>query len=285
MKNDAASYNAIKAEAFSIYNKDPMSNVLSFLASNIKELKPTGYVGLKAEILFYNRYKKEFLLDPVWDYGIHADFSGNIDGCNNCRIDVTTNIDFKKLSTYDPIQRKDDRMYKIAVVDPKTGELLKIVDLNFPFDARREGRLFDVALFMPAETNRHGECLYNYYQNIITLNSAYPEWDFKLVKQQMDWYIPDIKTMLGDIADAYEDAPDDDEKIDVYEELRNELADTVKFLRKVTNRYIVACGQRKYKITDPRDGDGEYVTHLYWKHPLIADMLPDDIDTDISLEL
>ena len=281
MEHPASVYNTIKGMVFSIFQSRGITAAMKFLHYKQSELPYPAWVGLKAELQFYNKYQEAFVLDPIWDFGIKADFTGNIDDCNNCRIDVTTNIEFKKLSTYTSIQRKTHRMYKIAVMNHETGELVDVVDLNFPFDAKMEGRLFDIALFMPAETNRHGECRYNYYQKIITINSAHPDEDFKLVDYQTDWYIPDIHTEMQDMYDAHEN----DDEFDVKSELKEELAQTAKFLSKTMGRNIVACAQRKYEIFDPRTGDGEYATRIYWKHPIIEDELEDVIDVDLSSEL
>lgn len=281
MTHPASVYNNIKGQVFSIYQNRGIVAALKFLHLKQSELPYPAWVGLKAELQFYDKYQEAFVLDPIWDFGIKADFTGNIEDCNNCRIDVTTNIDFKKLSTYTPIQRKTHRMYKIAVMNHATGELIDVVDLNFPFDANIEGRLLDVALFMPAETNSHGECKYNYYQRIVTINNAHPDEDFRLVCDQTDWYIPDIHTEIQDMYEAHEE----DDEFDGKKELKEELAQTAKFLSKATGRNIVACAQRNYEIYDPRTGDGEYATRIYWKHPIIEDELENTIDVDLSSEL
>jgi hypothetical protein len=273
-------YNEKKNITFSLYNTKGLNSALAYLAS-VKSQMGRAWYGLIAELRFYDRYKREYGLDPLLDYGIHADFGGCVKGCNRCRIDVTTNVDFKRLSTYEPIMAVDyDRVYKIAVVDYKTGELLDMVDLNFPIDPRNGGRLFDIALFMPADINSHGDSRYNYYQRIVTVNNVLPDTNFKLVQDLTDWYIPDIHTEMQNMWDAYED----DDSFDFRKELDKELATTAQFLKKVTERNIVACAQRKYEVLTP-DGDGDFVTQIYWKHPIIKDLLVDKIDIDISEEL
>lgn len=84
-KNNAAEYNRIKAIIFSTYHNNGIGTALEYL-DNYKQsgsIEYKEYVGLKAEISFYNRYRKELTLDPVWDYGIKCDFVGNINGCNS----------------------------------------------------------------------------------------------------------------------------------------------------------------------------------------------------------
>jgi len=281
MENPAEIYNTCKAKLFSLYNSRGDVHAFNYLDACKKELVLPAWTGLKAELLFYHNYRKTFTLDPLWDYGIKADFTGDIDGCNHCRIDVTTNIRYKHLRDYQPIQQKDNRMYKIAIMNPQTGLLEDIVDLNFPFNPTGDGRLFDIALFMPADYNSHGECRYNYYQKIVTVNSAWPDEGYELKDICTDAYIPDIQTFLSDMYEAHAD----DEEFDGKQELENYLCSTAQYLSKTTGRNIVACAQSKYEITDPRDGDGDYVTRIYWKHPIIADELGDIIDTDIASEI
>lgn len=281
MEHPAKVYNAIKEELFSIYNGKGTAEAFRFLNSKTNALPVSAWIGLKAEMQFYDKYKGQFMLDPLLDFGIKADFTGNFYGCPNCRIDVTTNIEYKRLADYFPIQKKDGRKYKIAIMDHKKGELIDVVDLNFPYDDQLKGWWFDLALFMPADVDKDGCSKYNYYQQIVSFNSACPDVSFKLKELLTDWYIPDIHTEMQDMWDAHED----DEEYEIKVDLKRELADTAKFIQKVTGHQIVACAQRNYQIYDPRDGDGDYITQIYWRHPVVMDELDEIIEADIASEL
>lgn len=272
--NAAHQYNHFKAEAFSIYHKNGMGNLYQFLHNIRSKMSVPSWYGLKAELEFYHNYKKEFTLDPLWDYGIKADFSGDINGHSHCRIDVTTNIAFKKLQQYEPVQRRDGRLYKIVVMNKDTGKIDDIVDLNFPYDKTGHGRLLDVAIFEPSEVNGDGCLSYNYYQRILSV-SSYDAMDEALEKNVCtDIYLPDIKTFISEIPDDY---PDEE----YMNELNEYLVSSAKFLSKEYGHNIVACGQRHYRIDNPKTCEGEYVTKLYWKHPVIEDYLPDEFDFEL----
>jgi len=150
MPHPAETYNRIKGIVFSIFNRDGELAAYKTLENNRTNLPLPSWYGLKAELDFYSKNKTKFTLDPVFDYGIKCDFVGNFDGINNCRLDITTNLDYKKLETYDSIQRQDDRKYKVVVMDKNTGEIADIFDMNFPIDESGDGRVFEVALFMPS---------------------------------------------------------------------------------------------------------------------------------------
>jgi hypothetical protein len=277
MAHPADYYNKTKGIVFSIYNKEGILPAYIMLENYRNKLPLPSWYGLKAELDFYTKNKDKYILDPTFDYGIKCDFTGNIEGVNNCRIDITTNLDYKKLKDYEPIQRKDKRNYKIVVMDKDSGEIADIFDLNFPFSESGDGRIFEIALFMPSDYDKDGNSRYNFYQKIITIDSSYPESEFNLKTISDDWYIPDFDTFSSEI-------PDDIE-IDYDFEIVNHAISSAKTLDKSTESNIVACGQRYYEITDPRDGDGEWVTKLYWKHPVVSDYLDDIIDTDISNEI
>lgn len=273
-EHPAGIYNNIKNITLSLYHSKGIKEASKYLDSQASRLGRAWY-GLKAELLFYHNYRNQFILDPVNDYGIKCDFTGDIDGVSHCRIDVTTNIDFKKLATYDPIMSKDNRKYKIVVVDYNTGNLQELFDLNFPCDRSGEGKLFDIALFMPADFDNEGCSKYNYYQKIITLGSSNPYEDVKVVDDCFsDWYLPDIATHISEMPDDF-DAKKYDQEIAEY------LASSAKVISKSTERNIVACAQCFSRIYDEHD-DEEYYTKFYWKHPVIADYLDDELDFDLS---
>jgi hypothetical protein len=271
MSNSADYYNKVKSIVFSILNRDGTLEAYKMLDNYRPKLLIPSWYGLKAELDFYTKNKDKFVLDPTFDYGIKCDFSGNIDGVNNCRIGVTTNLDFKKLEDYEPIQKKDNRKYKIVLMDKETAEIADIFDLNFPLDESGNGRLFEIALFMPSDSNDDG-LKYDFYQQIINIGSSDPEFDLSLKEISTDWYIPDFGYMISNLPDG----------VNVANEINNHAICAAKVLDKSTNSNIVACAQQFYQITDPRNGDGDWVTKIYWKHPVISSYLDDIIYSDIS---
>lgn len=277
MGHPADDYNKTKSIVFSILNRDGVLAAFKMLDNYRTKLPTASWYGLKAELDFYTKNKSKFTLDPVFDYGIKCDFVGNFDGTNNCRLDITTNIDFKKLETYDPIQKRDDRKYKIVVMDKDSGEIADVFDLNFPIDKSGNGRIFEIALFMPSDS-KGGELKYDFYQKIITLGSSQPDEDFKLKTISTDWYLEDFDYYGSMLLD-------DDKGLDFEKEIKTHAIKGAKVLSKSTNSNIVACGQSYYNVTNPKDGDGEWVTKIHWKHPVISNYLDNIICTDIAGEI
>lgn len=134
MKNNgAAEYNKIRRIIFSTYHDSKKGKEVAFeyLEGYKKSLRNNSYIGLKSELHFYDKNVKEYKLTVATDVGDHSDFSGFI-GSEVYRIDVTTNLSYKSLTTYEPLQRKDDAKYKIAVVD-HTGDIKELISISLTF--------------------------------------------------------------------------------------------------------------------------------------------------------
>lgn len=273
-EHPATVYNRVKSIVFSRLNRDGIAEAYKFLDSQRGTTLPIpAWFGLKAELDFYTGYKDVYTLDPTLDFGIKCDFVGDIDGCERCRIDVTTNINFKRYKEYESIQQKDHRKYKIVLMNKDNGKIEDVFDLNFIPD-NFGGRLFDVALFMPMEYGHDGDPKYNYYQRILTISST-TQTIIEEKEIVTDWYIPDILTKKSDIYEEYEGYDDDsgiEETI-----LKKDLAETAKFLSKSTDYNIVACAQTSRIIINPHTCEEEERTQIYWKHPVIQDMIDDII--------
>lgn len=271
-EHPATIYNRIKAIVFSKLYKDGVSETYKYLDTQREILGIPSWYGLKAELDFFTGYKDEFMLDPTLDYGIKCDFTGDIDGCNRCRIDVTTNIELKRLKQYEGVQQRDHRMYKIVLMNKQTGKIDDIFDLNFLPD-NNGGRLFDVAIFEPMEYGHDGAPKYNYYQRILTLSSSM-QTVVEEKKLVTEWYIPDILTKKYEIYEEYADCDDESGIEDKL--LEKDLAETAKFLSKATDFNVVACGQVIKKM-NPYTYEEDEETRIYWKHPVIQEMIDDII--------
>ncbi|RKR84304.1 hypothetical protein BDD43_4536 [Mucilaginibacter gracilis] len=273
MSHPADYYNKTKNIVFSVLNRDGEAAAYKMLENYRNKLPLPSWYGLKAELDFYSKNKSKYTLDPILDYGIKCDFTGNFDGVNNCRLDITTNLNFKKLEDYEPIQKKDNRKYKIVVMDKDSGEIADIFDLNFPLDKTGNGRTFEIALFMPSD-GEDGVLKYDFYQQIVSIGSSQPDEDFELKTVSTDWYIEDFEYYISMLAD--------DRNVNIGKEITSHAIMSAKTLSKSTESNIVACAQSFYEISNPSTGDGDWVTKIYWKHPVIANYLDDVIYTDIA---
>lgn len=273
MANDAGLFNGVKNIAFSLLNRDGASKAYSYLESQKDVLPANAWWGLKSELDFYIGYKDKYRLTPSLDYGIKCDFVGMIEEGQMCRIDVTTNIEYKHLKDYDRIQQRDRMLYKIVVMDKKSGKIEDIFDMNFIPD-NYGGKLFDVALFMPTGYNGKGDPRNNPYQRIVSVSSA----TGLIVEEKgivTDWYLQDIHSRMVDIYECYEDYDGDEDLAG--EALKEYLAESAKLLTKSTDLNIVACGQTNKEIIDPRTCEDEEVIRIYWKHPVIEEWMGDVI--------
>ena len=128
-EHPAALFNKARHHVFSVYEKtrniDKSLQVLKKYS-----LVRTAEYGLKAELLFYDRFYTELKLDPLLDAGVKADFSGVRDG-KAVNIDVTTNLEYKNINKYVDVMQKKRKRYELALVDLKSEEV-EFFPLRFP---------------------------------------------------------------------------------------------------------------------------------------------------------
>ena len=99
--------------------------------------------------------------------GEHADFAGVLD-TKATRFDVTTNLDFKKFDDYEPYMGQGP-IYKIALMDKKSFDVIDIIDLAFPTCSCCGGYLISTIVLLDQNYNRHGESLWNNDQLLIDI--------------------------------------------------------------------------------------------------------------------
>lgn len=92
MQIAASYYNQCRHHVFSTFNMFGAEKAYECLYSYKAKMLYPAWIGLKAEHDFYTRHKDEYVLDISADCGNKCDSPGNIEGLNNCRLDVTTNI-------------------------------------------------------------------------------------------------------------------------------------------------------------------------------------------------
>jgi hypothetical protein len=263
-------YNEKRRILFSTFHKGGKSKDLAFdWLEGYKHrgtLDTRGYTGLKAELGFYRNYKKEMGLVFAGDAGDHTDFSAVLEG-KQFRIDVTTNIDFKKLKDYEPLQREDDDKYKIALVN-EIGELVEMIDINYPFCPEcGEGRLIDTTVLCATNHNEKGDCLWDQDQQLIGICNYCQYFEFQqLITSSIKKYGTEIDDALEYERSLAEDEFPDHEnrKIDVDHIIASHTDGIVPYLNNAFKRPLMAIGDYGYKVTDP-DGDGHYILKNYYR--------------------
>ena len=202
-----------------------------------------------------------FHITPGLDAGDHTDFTSS----NGDRIDVTTNPNYKKLSQYEPIQKKEGASYKIAVVD-RCGRLYKLVDINFPFcDVCEQGRLIDVVVLKELDNNYHGE-------QILVQICSHCNAGKELNRIQTPFLAP-LSSTLSEEMQAYEDRSYEDHLFEPESHRKKAhsryISTTLPYLHRTFDKSIIALGEVRGEMPDPRDVDWiESNLSIFWRDPM-----------------
>lgn len=272
-RSPASIYNNYRRILFSKVHKDGFHNASEYLESVVKKnlIRP-AYLGLKEELYFYKGYGEDYKLTVSADVGDHSDFSGSFQG-RTSRFDVTTNIEYKKLSDYEPFQGKGVD-YLIVLMDKNTNELQDIFNINFPFCKECRNRLFEVLFVTPHQKTSDSTIQYGMSDvSVIQVCPNDPIIHSKTIISESYGGISDFSTFI-------EELPREDEfnelgyrsykkyKKMIEEEPKRYGLENVKYFRKVFDRNIVAMGSPEHVMLD-RHTDF-WRTHLYWVNPIVS---------------
>lgn len=268
-KNPAHIYNEKRRIILSGMMNDP-AKARKWLDGYRSVLGGKGYTGLKAEVDFFERYRDAYRLTPALDIGDVTDFVGEIDGRMQ-RIDVTTNIDFKKLDNYEPFQAGGHR-YRIAVWD---GSDFELVDINFPFcDECGDGRVLPTGLLGSENHNRHGESRWSNDQSLVMICGACGHYEIAdTLTTHFLYDFDQYYEMANEARDEARASGEDD--VDVEQEVQEHASAALRYLRRNFGRYLVGVGGERYEITSPANADGHWVFRLVQVLPLVRDHLQD----------
>ncbi|MFB9971478.1 hypothetical protein ACFFMP_16350 [Pseudoroseomonas cervicalis] len=275
-RNPAEIYNEKRRIIFVQMQKDP--NVAKAWLDGYRDtLGPAGYAGLKAEVAFFEQHRRDLNLVVAADIGDATDFVGFVDGVMH-RIDVTTNIAFKRLGSYEPLQLEGCR-YKVAVFDRGRFDL---VDINFPFCSHcQRGRILPTAVLLEENHNRHGESQWSNDQLLVNICSACGE--VEIARRITTPFLYDFGSLYRDLNEAQQEAEDRGEApINVRAEAAAYARRASRYLSDVFGTRLVAIGGKSYEITNPRDGDGYWTVRFEDQLPLVQDHLKDEYLWDLS---
>lgn len=198
-RNPAEVYNEKRRIIFSTHNKDP-ARARTYLETYRDALGAKGYAGLNAELTFFERFRSDLQLVPALDAGDATDFSAVIDG-KMYRIDVTTNLDYKQLGSYEPLQARG-QAYKIAVYD---GNSFELVDVNFPFCRMcRTGRMLPTAALLGENFNAAGESQWSNDQLLVEICGTCG--DYKVVGRETSFGFFDFSYLYSELSLAAHEA-------------------------------------------------------------------------------
>jgi hypothetical protein len=260
----AAIYNEKRRIIFSAFHRDP-ANARLYLQGYRKILGEKAFIGLKAELDFYEKNRNEFQLTVAADVGDCTDFTGLI-GAEMVRFDVTTNEDVKSLSNYEPHTTEGYR-YKLAIVDASTGDLVDIVDLNFPAcSICGRGRIFDIALLLGEQHLSDGGS-----------SGIYDQAHFRLCNNcQSLQSVGQISTVgLLDLEAAVASRCDTGEISSGAEfDPCTYLRESLRYLKKEMGANIVAIASNRYVTINPRNADGFWETYIPYIRPIARGHFP-----------
>ncbi len=245
------------------------------------KLGPQSYAGLRAELYFYHNNRKDLKLTLAADVVDHTDFTGLMAG-EQIRFDVTTNPDYKKLKDYEPLQKDVDAKYKIAIID-SSGNLDDLIDINFPFCPECEqGRLIDMAVLLPENTNDNGESRWNNDQCHIGVCN-YCQY-FEEYNRISTHYLYDIDTEIDNAKSALDE--EEEQTVDFLsfksKIILEHAGAVLPYLQRQFNKSIMTLCNREFVMTD-KDGDGYNCLSVYWKKDLR--ILDDYILDEYEIEL
>lgn len=274
---------------FSTFHKGVEGQRLAFeyLEGYKKTLDHRSYIGLKAELGFYQKYAKEFSLAVAADVGDHTDFTGLM-AKEHYRFDVTTNPDYKKLKDYEPLQKGINAKYKIAVVN-HSGEIDELIDINFPFCPECEqGRLIDTVILLPENHNDEGESKWTNDQALIGVCN-YCQY-FEEQNRISTHFLFDFKTEINNALESEREAIEQTASInqeyrfDPNRVIQSHSKNILPYLHTQFNKSIMALCGKEYVITNPKDGDGYHCLKVQWKKDLklLDDYILDEYDIDVD---
>lgn len=274
--NPAEVYNEKRRIIFSKIQRDP-AVAKSWLDGYRNTLGTKGYAGLKAEVAFFEQYRQGLNIVVAADVGDATDFVGVVDGAMY-RIDVTTNIAFKRLASYEPLQLHG-ALYKVAVFDQGRFDL---VDINFPFCKHCQGgRILPTAILLEENHNLHGDSQWSNDQLLVNICSACGE--VEVVERVTTPFLYNFDSLYRDLNEAKNEAEYlDDAPIDVSAEVAAYARRASRYLSEIFGTRLVAIGGKRYEITNPRDGDGEWTVKFEDQLRLVNEHLQDKYPWDLS---
>jgi hypothetical protein len=257
----AEEYNRIRRILFStVHNPSKgFSCAYDYLEGYRARIGRNGYVGIKAELRFYERHAREFKLTVAGDMGEHADFSGTY-GTEPVRFDVTTNIDIKNFEDYEPYMGNGPQ-YKIALLNQDSFDVVDVLDLAFK-RCSCGGYLIPCVVLLGENFNRHGESQWSNDQLLVETCTGCSE----IVEK-------DRYTHHGLLSpQEYFDhsLEDHGEAIRIVEQ---HSVSAYKYFRREFDDKLMSVAAHDYKITEPKGG-GYWSLDFTFKNQAIADGLP-----------
>lgn len=261
-------YNEKRRIVFCTYHGKGRDLALQYLEGYRNVLGAAGYTGLRAEIEFYDKFKKEFNLTVAGDMGEHADFAG-LYGRQPVRFDVTTNLNSKELKTYERFIC-DGFDYKIALLDQSNWEIMDVLELSFPkCNDCGDSFLFPLALLKPGNFNRNGDPLWHNDQAIMEICPCCGNTNHKT-----NIY----NTTIRASSEVWDDIPDDYSDEEKEQMHLDELKNSVKYLSKLTICNLVGLVEEGF-IQEHKYDEGHNAYYFPYLNGVVSRQFPSSLPT------
>ena len=277
-RNPAEIYNDKRRIIFAKLLKDPHV-AKQWLEGYRQTLGPTGYAGLAAEVAFFEQYRKSMDLVVTADIGDATDFVGMINGRQH-RIDVSTNINFKRLAAYEPLQLEGAH-YKIAL---QVQGCFELIDINFPFcPLCRTGRILPTGLLLKENRNAQGESQWSNDQLLVNICSGCET--VEVADRVTTPFLYDFDSLYQYLNAARHEAEDPVKTpIDVKAEASAYAKRASRYLSDTFGTRLMAVGGTAYEITNPRNGDGYWTVRFEDQLSLVEDHLQPMYPWDLAVD-
>lgn len=264
-KMSAETYNRIRRILLSVSNdpKRGFSAAYDMMESTYRrQLDPQGYVGLMAELRFYETHGREYCLTIGGDMGEHADFAG-VYGAEPTRFDVTTNLAFKRFEDYEPFMGKG-LAYKIALLDRQNFEIVDVLNLAFPKCKSCGCHLFPAIVLLGQNYNRHGESRWSNDQVLLDVCGGCEEI---IERERFSHY------GLFSVDENFDNGYGLDDEVSAFERNRDYAVSAYKSFRRKCSDYLMAVGSHRYLMTEP-DGSGHWAIYFDFVNNAVASSMP-----------
>jgi len=255
---------------FSVYEKTQDFDKSLEALKKYPLIRPSKY-GLKAELLFYDRFYTELKLDPLLDAGVKADFCG-VRNKKPVNFDVTTNIEYKDINKYVNVVQRKKKRYEIALVNLKSEEV-EFFPLRFPI-CPQCGLFSHYVLFMSRPSS---EMTWSLSTGQALIRHCAHCLEFDLVKEY-SYYIPSIFVELQDVYEIHEQTRDP--KFNPNKIVETDSISIVQSFESESQKMMSVLSEGDYIVTDPRNGGGYHGGRILWVHPLADRFFGDVIDYD-----
>jgi len=271
-EHPAELFNKVRRHMFSVYEKThDFDKALEVL--NSYQISKAWKHGLKAELLFYNKFYTKLKLDPLLDAGVKADFSG-VRNRQAVNFDVTTNLEYKDINKYANVVQRKRKRYEIALVNLKSEEV-EFFPLRFPIC--QECGLFSHYILFMSRPSR--DVTWSQSTSQALIRHCPNCWEFEIV-EEYSYYIPSILVELEELLSLQASEETRDPKFNVNNFVKTESISLVQSFESESQKLISALSEGDYIITDPRNADGYYGGRILWVHPLAKGFFGDTIDYD-----